>query len=400
MKKDGHYHGRFEKQKPKNRMKKGTKIALIIVVILLLLIVAAAIVVNMYINRTLNKVTQVKVPEIVYTQPQQETTSAETTAALEETTAATTEPHVASSADYINILVVGQSAREGETERRSDTMLLFTINTYEKTLTMVSFPRDTLVSGGIRYEGHDIGKIKINTVYHLGSHYVSGSDEEKIAGSMYLMNQFLYKDYGIEVDYNIEVDFNAFVKAIDMLGGIRVELTESEAKYLNDDDVWVHEEVTAGEHRLFGLTALSYVRMRKADGDGESDLKRTERQRKFITLVLEKLGRTNISKIQEIADEILPMVATSMTTDEIKSLMLQLLPMLSELEIINGGTCPAYGTYSGKMKVIYKETGMPESVLEVYDWDRNRKIMRSITEGEPHPDETAPTTPTTVGSTG
>ncbi len=399
MKKDGHYHGRFERQAPKRGMKKGVKITLILIAILLFLIVAAVIAVSMYIDSTLNKVTQVEVPKVVYTQPQQETTPVETTVYLEETTAAATEPHIASSEDYINILVVGQSAREGETERRSDTMLLFTINTYEKTLTMLSFPRDTLVSGGIRYEGHDIGKIKINTIYHLGSFYVNGTEEEKIAGSMYLMNQFLYKDYGIEVDYNIEVDFNAFVKAIDMLGGIRVELTEDEANYLNADDDWVHEEVTVGENRLFGLSALSYVRMRKVSNN-ESDILRTERQRKFITLVLEKLGRTNISKIQEIADEILPMVATSMTTDEIKSLMLQLLPMLPELEIINGGTCPAYGTYSGKMKVIYKETGMQESVLEIYDWERNKKIMRSITEGEPHPDETVPTTPTTAGSAG
>ncbi len=403
--------GRYERQVPKSGMKKGPKIALIVAAVFVVLIAAAAIAVNSYINSTLNKLTQVEVPKVQYTQsttpsaPAQETLPPETTLP-EETTAAPTEPHIASSEDYINILVVGQAGREGEIERRADSAILVTINTYEKTLTMTSLLRDTLVSGGIRYEGKDIGNIKINTVYHLGSYYKNGTPEEKIAGSMYLMNQFLYKDYGIEVDYNIELDFNAFVKAIDMLGGIRVELTEEEARYLNNDDVWVHEEVTPGENRLFGLTALSYVRMRKADGDGESDIKRTERQRKFITLVIEKLGRKSLPEIQAIADEILPMIATSMTTEEIKSLMVQLLPMLPDLEIVSGGTCPAYGTYKGEMKVIYKETGVKESVLTIYDWEKNKKIMRHITKGEPHPDDPVPTeptgstTPTTAAATG
>ncbi len=394
--------GRYEQQKPKGKMNKGAKIALIVVAVLLVLCAAIAVAASLYIDSTLDKLVQVEVPKVTYTEPVTEPVQeTETTAAtvVTETTVPETEPHIASPEDYINILVVGQASREGgDEERRADSAILVTINTYEKTLTMTSLLRDTLVSGGIRYKGHDIGKIKLNTVYHLGSYYVNGTPEEKIAGSMYLMNQFLYKDYGIEVDYNIELDFNAFVKIIDMLGGIRVELTEEEARYLNNDDVWVHEEVTPGENRLFGLTALSYVRMRKADGDGESDIKRTERQRKFITLILQKLARKNLSDIQAIANEVLPMIATSMTTDEIKDLMFQLLPMLPELKIVGGGTCPAYGTYKGEMKVIYKETGMKESVLTIYDWARNRQIIRSITEGEPHPDAGLPTTvPATTG---
>ncbi len=374
-------HGRFEKQNPKSSMTKRTKIVLIVAAVLLALIAAVFFAANKILNDTLDKVVQVTVPTIAYTQPttapQQETTAPETTAA--------TEPHVASSADYINILVVGQAGRAGEVERRADTAILVTVNTYEKTLTMTSLLRDTLISGGIRYEGKNIGAIKLNTIYHLGSHYVNGSQEEKIAGSMYLMNQVLYKDYGIEVDHNIELDFNAFVQVIEMLGGIRVELTEAEADYLNGHGkTW--QEVTVGENRLFGDAALSYVRMRKAEGDNESDIKRTERQRKFITLVLEKLSKKSISEIQAIANEVLPMIATSMSTEQIKELMLQLLPMLPELQVSSGGTCPAYGTYKGEMKVIYKETGIPESVLSIYDWQRNKQIMRSITEGEPHPD--------------
>ena len=83
---------------------------------------------QVYYNSMLNKLNRVQVPSIDYsnleTEPE-ETTEAvtETTAATEETTVATTEPHVASSADYINILLVGQASREGEAERFADTMI-------------------------------------------------------------------------------------------------------------------------------------------------------------------------------------------------------------------------------------------------------------------------------------
>ncbi len=379
--------GRFEREKPKRRMKKSTVTILILLAIFVALIAVGVYFASKTVDDTLDKITQVTVPEVVYTQattaPQEEATS--------EATIETTVPHVASSEDYINILVVGQAAREGEMERRADTAILVTINTYEKTLTMTSFLRDTLVSGGIRYEGKNIGSIKLNTVYHLGSHYVSGTQEEKIAGSMYLMNQFLYKDYGIEVDHNIEVDFNAFIKAINLLGGIRIKLTEEEVNYLNEDDK-TFQEVTVGENYLMGDAALAYARMRKAEGDSDSDIKRTARQRYVIEATLEKLKYKRLSSLQSLADEVLPMIATSMNTNEIKELMGKLIPILPDLEIIGGGTCPAYGTYKGAMKVIYKETGIKESVLEIYDWTRNKQIMRSITEGEPHPDGETPET--------
>ena len=98
----------------------------------------------------LKKLNQVQVPTINYadlaTEPTETTAAAtEATAATVETTVAATEPHVASSADYINILLVGQASREGEAERFADTMILCTVNTYEKTVTLTSLLRDTLV---------------------------------------------------------------------------------------------------------------------------------------------------------------------------------------------------------------------------------------------------------------
>ena len=156
-------HGRFEKPKVKKPLG-GKKIALIVVGVILVLLIAAVIFGIVYYNSILNKMKHVDVPKIQYTEATTEATeetAAEATTAVttEETTVETTEPHVASSADYINFLIVGQASRGGEEERFADTMILCTGNTYEKTLTMTSMLRDTLVQQSGSYGTHTWGGI-------------------------------------------------------------------------------------------------------------------------------------------------------------------------------------------------------------------------------------------------
>ena len=155
--------GRYERKKPQNQSTGGWKKTVLIVVLIIVVLIAALVVAGVvYYNSMLNKMNQVQVPTISRTEPTTE--PVETTAA--------TEPHVASSADYINILLVGQAAREGEAERFADTMILCTVNTYEKTVTLTSLLRDTLVqypnytdTNGKKHSG---GKIKLTSIYHNG----------------------------------------------------------------------------------------------------------------------------------------------------------------------------------------------------------------------------------------
>lgn len=381
------YHGRFESQKPKKK-KSPMKVILIIVAILLVLVISAIIAGVVYYNSVLNKMNHVEVPKIQYTtapvdlldSPEAEET--EIAAATETTEAVPTEttepPHVPSSADYINILVVGQAARMGEksdTERMADTAIVCTINTYEKKLTLTSLLRDSLVRPP-SYKGHEFGKIKLTTVYHLGSYYSHGD----IAGSMELMNMTLYDSFGIEVDHNIEVGFDAVIKAIDVLHGVGIELTQEEADYLNAQDEWISYEVQPGYNWLDGAGALCYARMRKAEGDGDSDIKRTARQRNLINALISHMKEFDLTTLQGLINEVLPMVTTSMTNQEITDLIMKLLPMLSELKVETGGTCPVQGTYRGTEVDIYKD-GMYHSVLE-FEVPQQKKLMRAITEGE------------------
>ncbi len=365
--------GHYERKK---RPPSAGKILLIVLVVIVVLLAALAIAIVIYYNSMLNKMNHVDVPDIVYTQATTEATAATTSPTAETTqvtTVATTEPpHVPSSADYLNILLVGQASRDGEEERFADTSILCTLNTYTKTLTMTSLLRDSFVKMP-DYKGHYGGRIKLTTIYHLGSIYGDGP-----AGSMELMNMTLYNNFGIEVDHNFEVSFDAFIKVVDMLGGVDVELTEAEADYLNDDDVWVLYDVEPGPAHLDGMAALCYVRMRKAAGDNESDITRTSRQRQVIESLLDKLKRRSLSTIQDIVNEVLPLVTTSMSNSEITDLLMTLIPMLPELQIVDGGTCPA--NYQGDSVDIYGD-GVKHSVLR-FDEAQTKKEMRAITEGE------------------
>lgn len=384
--------GRYERKKPQKAgsWKKTVLIVVLVVVILIAALVVAAVV---YYNSMLNKLNQVQVPTIDYssleTEPVETTAATEATVTTEETTVATTEPHVASSADYINILLVGQASREGEAERFADTMILCTVNTYEKTVTLTSLLRDTLVqypnytdTNGKKHSG---GKIKLTSIYHNG--YICTNST---ADAMGLMNLTLYKNFGIEVDYDVEIDFDAFIKAINLLGGINVELTAAEANYLNDFHDRYYYEVKEGKNWLDGSTALAYVRMRKAEGDGESDIKRTARQRQFMEALLAKVKKMSLSDVQNLANEVLPLVSVSMTNSQITDLLMKMLPMLSGLEIKSSGTCPvrARGYSWGDMVDIYGD-GQIHSVM-LYDKDKNVAYMRAITEGEGEIPETVP----------
>ena len=372
--------GRYERKKPQNQSTGGWKKTVLIVVLVIVVLIAALVFAGVvYYNSMLNKMNQVQVPTISRTEPATE--PVETTVA--------TEPHVASSADYINILLVGQAAREGEAERFADTMILCTVNTYEKTVTLTSLLRDTLVqypnytdTNGKKHSG---GKIKLTSIYHNG--YICTNST---ADAMGLMNQTLYSNFGIEVDYDVEIDFDAFIKAINLLGGINVELTAAEANYLNDFHDRYYYEMKEGKNWLDGSTALAYVRMRKAEGDGESDIKRTARQRQFMEALLAKVKKMSLSDVQNLANEVLPLVSVSMTNSQITDLLMKMLPMLSGLEIKSSGTCPvrAKGYSWGDMVDIYGD-GMTHSVM-LYDKDKNVAYMRAITEGEGEIPETVP----------
>lgn len=370
------YHGRFEqaKQPKQPGKKKGLKIFLIVIAVILALLLILAGAAYLYLQSKLKKMNIIELPKdtYAYTEPTDEVTRPPETGAAE-TTEATTEATVPkmTADDIVNILFVGQAARAGEEETMADSTMLVSINTYTKEITCMSILRDSFVKLP-DYKGHQCGRAKFTVCYNLGYQWGGGT-----AGGMEMTNICLKDNFGIEVDYNVEVSFDSFIKMIDYIDGVDIDLTQAEADYLNKDTLYVKRTIEPGVQRLQGMEALSYARMRKAAGDSESDIKRTERQRKVVEALLEKFRYRSIADLNKWIDILLPMVSTTMTPTDVTKLAARVLPIFSELKI-KGATVPMEGW--GDMVDIYND-GQIHSVMR-FDTAKEKKLIRTITEAE------------------
>lgn len=370
------YHGRFEqaKQPKQPGKKKGLKIFLIVIAVILVLLLIFAGAAYLYLQSKLKKMNIIELPKdtYAYTEPTDEVTRPPENGAAE-TTEATTEATVPkmTADDIVNILFVGQAARAGEEETMADSTMLVSINTYTKEITCMSILRDSFVKLP-DYKGHQCGRAKFTVCYNLGYQWGGGT-----AGGMEMTNICLKDNFGIEVDYNVEVSFDSFIKMIDYIDGVDIDLTQAEADYLNKDTLYVKRTIEPGVQRLQGMEALSYARMRKAAGDSESDIKRTERQRKVVEALLEKFRYRSIADLNNWIDILLPMVSTTMTPTDVTKLAARVLPIFSELKI-KGATVPMEGW--GDMVDIYND-GQIHSVMR-FDTAKEKKLIRAITEAE------------------
>ena len=251
----------------------------------------------------------------------------------------------------VNIMLIGQDRRPGEERARSDSMILVTFNKVRKTITMTSFMRDLYVEIPGGYKAN-----RINTSYGLGG--------------MELLNETLYENFGVVVDANVEVDFDQFEHLIDLLGGVQIELTDSEAKYINKKlGVRVVEE---GIQILNGEQALWYARNRSSGST--SDFGRTNRQRTVLNALIEAYKNKSLAEMIGLLDDILPLITTDLTQGEILSYVSALFPMLSECEIVTQHI-PVQGGY-------YDATIRGMQVL-VPDMEMNRQaLIDSLSNGE------------------
>ena len=196
---------------------------------------------------------------------------------------------------------------------------------------------------------------------------------------MEMTNICMRDNFGVEVDYNVEVDFESFIKVIDYMGGIEIELTEAEANYLNKDDLYVTYDVQPGLQYLDGMAALSYARMRKAEGDSDSDIKRSARQRLVIETLLNKVRGMSLVELQFVADQLFPLVTTTMKPGDIVDILTKILPVFKDIRIV-GETIPYGKTGWGEIIDIYDD-GIPDSVIK-FESAQQKKLVRAITEAE------------------
>ena len=389
------YQGRYNNGGKSKSGGKAWKIVLIVVVCLVLILALLAGAAYFFISSKLDKINQAKFEEKDVSgqdlsalignldDPNPTISISETTEPTEETTEPPTEPDYGETGKIVNILVVGQDSREGEEAKLADSIILMTLNKETRTLTTTSFLRDSYVKLPENYRGHTCGWNRINTSYALGYAWYG------TAGAMEMLNMTLENNYGVKVDGNIEVDFYAVIDIIDAMGGVEVEITEEEyPKMLEYQDIynehyeWLgmsgyrHVEIHEGVNTLNGDMALVYARERHIN-NADSDIKRTGRQRKIISGILNRLVSMSPQQLNDVINMALGRITTDLSKEEILTYIRELTPYLFDLKLVSN-QCPAEGTYWGEM--VELPDGL-SGVLKI-DFEANKRILKAVLNGE------------------
>ncbi len=180
-------------------------------------------------------------------------------------------PQAWDGAKRVTILIMGLDYRDwtvGQGPPRTDTMILLTIDPVNHTAGMLSIPRDLWVYiPGAKDYG------KINTAYQLGEAWKLPGGGPGLA--MKTVEDLL----GVPIDYYAQIDFSAFVKFIDDIGGVKIDVPEK----ITVDPITGSNHNTVnlkpGRQVLSGDLALAYARVRKNAGD---DFGRSQRQQQII----------------------------------------------------------------------------------------------------------------------
>ena len=203
-----------------------------------------------------------------------------------------------------NILLIGLDGTNDKFPKRSDTMIILTIDKLNKSLKLTSLARDTLV----KIPGR--GEEKLTHAYAYGQ-------EE-------LLMQTINENFDLDIKDYAVVNFKSFIDIVDIIGGVDINVNEKEIHHLNEvikecygvnhEDTKNIEYITSsGNHNLNGYQALAYARIRKLD----TIYKRDERQRLILTNISHKLSDVSISKYLQIAKSILRHIKVNIAFNKI-----------------------------------------------------------------------------------
>lgn len=220
----------------------------------------------------------------------------------------------------LNILVLGSDSRSGERNAtlggggessgaRSDTAMVVHIDEGRTGATIVSIPRDTLVtrpacpreSGGSTSVAYNA---MFNSAYSVGGPVCAVKTVESMTN--------------VRMDHYIEIDFAGFADLVDALGGVTVTTDED----ISDEDS--HLELEAGTHHLNGKQVLALARTRHGIGDG-SDLGRIGLQQTLVKALLDQVSATDLltnpAKLYNVAETLTDSLTTDTDLDSLSELM-------------------------------------------------------------------------------
>ncbi|MDY3230854.1 MAG: LCP family protein [Clostridiaceae bacterium] len=208
---------------------------------------------------------------------------------------------------YWTVAVFGVDSRDGSTDKAlADVQMICNIDRSTGEIKLVSVYRDTYL------------KINSDGTYHkINEAYFKGGHKQAVDA--------LEENLDIKIDDYAAFNWKTVAEAINILGGVDMELTQDEFKYINS---FITETVEStgiasvhltqpGMNHLDGVQAVAYCRLRLMD----SDFQRTERQRKVVTLALDKAKQADMSTLTSLAGYLIQQISTSVGLDDVLPLV-------------------------------------------------------------------------------
>ena len=252
----------------------------------------------------------------------------------------------------VNIALFGLDRRNPDQASRSDSIMVLTIDNKHKKIKLASLMRDMYVN--IPEKGEN----RINAAYAFGG-----------PG---LAVKTINSNFDLDIKNYASIDFFGLEKLIDKVGGVNINVSDAEAKVLNQYLKELNKlngdtvpDVSGGEQVLNGRQAVAYSRIRYV---GNADYERTERQRRVLGEVFKKASKVNPVSLPGIISTALPYVETSLSNGDILDLSMKAMKF-GQSELLEY-RLPVDGTFKGQ-----KIRGM--SVL-VPDMEKNTKLLHDF----------------------
>jgi LCP family protein required for cell wall assembly len=260
-------------------------------------------------------------------------------------------PEVVLPPDTINIVLLGTDQLKPGKIWRTDSIIILSVNTKEKTAGMLSIPRDLWVYIPT------IGYNRINTADVFGAY------SKYPGGSAALVKETIRHNLGIPVHYYVRGSLLALISLVDTLEGIDVAVDCS----LYDGSFMPPVNFRPGIQHMDGRTALRYARSRFTTNDFD----RSRRQQRVLRAIWDKALRVNVlPKVPDIWNSLASYIQTDLSTGDILSLAyvgVQMRPENIRNRVIGYGQVRDMIGYGGAMVLVARPTKLQEAVAAFFD---------------------------------
>lgn len=254
---------------------------------------------------------------------------------------------------YQTIAVFGLDSRVGNVGKgsNSDVIMIVNINRDNGEVKLMSVYRDTFLN------------ISDNNTYgKINAAYSKGGPERAIKA--------INKNFDLDIQNFFTFNWKAVAIGIEAVGGVDIDVTEAEFKYLNpyiwdtgrhlgltDEYIRYFLVPSAGMNHLNGIQAVAYARIRFSD----NDFRRTERQKEVVMQCFEKAKKLDLGQLKGLADLVLPEVAYNYSFTELMSLI----RTLGSFKIVTSTGVPEVNDMVMEMMGKYGSCVVPNTLVTV-----------------------------------